>query len=142
MIIGMMVWQVKGNLSMENLLKAVVEFNLPRFNRLPTNKEKASEIYWVCVHSGGTASCNLLTHYENLEGAIFNYLEKRSQLVCSRGACKTPLGHRPYYKIFNEPSTGVPRNYCISCGRKIMEFNLSRPPHEHMKYEIVKGAKS
>ena len=60
---------------MNELLVSVIEFNLRRFNHLPTNKEKAAEIYWVCITGGGTETCNLLTHYTDLEQEIFNYLE-------------------------------------------------------------------
>ena len=43
-------------------------------------------------------------------------------LVCARKACQRPLD-RGCYAIYNEPSTGIPRKYCVRCGRTIVEAN-------------------
>jgi hypothetical protein len=58
-------------------------------------------------------------------------------LYCSRHACKLPLDDLPHYLIYNEPSTGIPRPYCVSCGRKIMEYNRSQPQDIQLKAETV-----
>lgn len=47
---------------------------------------------------------------------------------CSRGACQLPLDG-PHMAIWNEPSTGNPRLYCMSCGRRIMDGNQ----HDELK---------
>jgi hypothetical protein len=49
-------------------------------------------------------------------------------MICSRTACQRELG-TVYYKIWNQPSTGIPREYCVSCGRRIVELNQ----HDHTK---------
>lgn len=43
-------------------------------------------------------------------------------MKCGRTACKAELTDT-YYKIWNEPSTGLPNFYCWCCGKKIASFN-------------------
>lgn len=53
------------------------------------------------------------------------------EIKCSRTACQTIITGPPHYLIYNEPSTGQPRMYCISCGNKIVAYNPS------LKFEKV-----
>ncbi len=49
---------------------------------------------------------------------------------CERTACKVPLTHG-HYNIKNN-NTDAGRNYCIKCGRKIVEYN---PGIEHKVFD-------
>jgi hypothetical protein len=42
-------------------------------------------------------------------------------MVCERISCKFPLTHG-HYNIKNN-NTDAGRNYCVACGRKIVELN-------------------
>jgi len=46
---------------------------------------------------------------------------KLVKLTCNRTACGNFL--KRHYKIWNQPSTGDPRYYCIPCGRRISQEN-------------------
>lgn len=60
-------------------------------------------------------------------------------MICSRSACQVEL-KQPYYKIYNEPSmVDGCRNYCFSCGHRIMSYNLTLPEGQRMKYEVVRN---
>lgn len=41
---------------------------------------------------------------------------------CARSACKAPLDGA-HIAIWNEPSTGRPRLYCVFCGMRIIRGN-------------------
>lgn len=66
-----------------------------------------------------------------------------NKMLCNRKACKAELTSKHgYYKIYNDPSTNAPNTYCVSCGRKIIEYNkacvLQDHDHIELKYEVVK----
>jgi hypothetical protein len=44
-------------------------------------------------------------------------------MKCARTACQTPLDGEQHIAIWNEPSTGQPRLYCVFCGMKIIRGN-------------------
>ena len=56
---------------------------------------------------------------------------------CCRGACKASL-NRGRWRIWNnagaEPSF---RDYCIRCGRRIMEYNRTLPEDQHMRASFI-----
>lgn len=41
--------------------------------------------------------------------------------TCARKACTNVLDYG-FYRIYNEPSTGIPKEYCPACGRHITEY--------------------
>jgi hypothetical protein len=43
-------------------------------------------------------------------------------MKCARKACDNPINTRGYYNIKND-NTVNGRNYCVACGRSIVEFN-------------------
>lgn len=55
------------------------------------------------------------------------------QEQCARTACRVELDG-PHMAIWNQPSTDMPRLYCISCGRKIIEGNQN--DEIKLRYEI------
>jgi hypothetical protein len=58
---------------------------------------------------------------------------------CARGACKFPLKYG-FYRIWNQPHMfPAYRDYCISCGRQITEYNQTLPENQHLKFEIHHG---
>lgn len=62
---------------------------------------------------------------------------------CARIACGRSLRDH-HYRIWNEPSTNQPRLYCVSCGRKIIEYNKTQDVEHRLHYEILTylGAKA
>ena len=42
--------------------------------------------------------------------------------ACDRAECQRPLTHG-WWDIYNQPQTGLPRRYCIPCGREIHEWS-------------------
>lgn len=62
-------------LSIEELLEEVVQDIVRRCPSSSTNAEKASYITTMCYAGGGDITCRLITHYDDLEQAILNYLE-------------------------------------------------------------------
>lgn len=55
---------------------------------------------------------------------------------CCRGACQSPLSDR--YRIWNNHGQDPPyREYCIPCGRKIIEYNKSMEEEYRLKFEII-----
>lgn len=63
------------------LLGKVVDFQLRSFrvSTLSTLEEKAEEIRSICFTGGGTPTCNLIGHYDDLGGAILKLLK---ELMC------------------------------------------------------------
>jgi hypothetical protein len=70
-------------------------------------------------------------HIENMSQAEHEYWEELverkehpERFRCSRTACQVELPPgQPHYLIYNQPSTGIPRPYCVRCGRRIMDYN-------------------
>lgn len=48
--------------------------------------------------------------------------ESKQMAICSRTACKNQLNGE-HCAIWNDPSTGKPRLYCVPCARKIIDAN-------------------
>jgi hypothetical protein len=63
--------------------------------------------------------------------------QEKPELKCSRTACQEPIADKGHYLIYNEPSTGIPRPYCPSCGRKIIEPNQKYDDLK-LRYEIIR----
>jgi hypothetical protein len=62
--------------NIEKVLARVIQNFLRRCPRPSTKEEKAARIAAMCFDGGGTDTCNLITHYENLEEAILLYLKR------------------------------------------------------------------
>lgn len=56
--------------------------------------------------------------------------------LCARSACKHPIPST-HYAIWNEPSTGQPRLYCVRCGMRIIDGN--KTDTLQLRYEIRHG---
>lgn len=54
---------------------------------------------------------------------------------CARSACQEPLD--TYCWQIHNQGQNPPRRYCIPCGRKIVDFNRSRPDDLQLKADIV-----
>lgn len=61
----------------KSLLESVVRFHLKsqRVKGLPTLEEKAEEIRHQCFVGGGTPTCNLIGHYDDLGKVILEVLK-------------------------------------------------------------------
>ena len=47
---------------------------------------------------------------------------EKGEHICTRLACKSVL-KRVFYRIWNDPTTELGyRDYCVSCGRKIIDL--------------------
>lgn len=66
-------------------------------------------------------------------------MESNTEHNCSRSACQEALSLRyGFYRIWNNPGSEPEyRDYCVRCGRKIIEYNKSDAPGGIiLKYEI------
>ena len=68
---------------MRQTLENVVRWHLKsqKVKNLPTLEEKAEEIRHQCFVGGGTDTCNLITHYDDLGGEILKMLTHMSAKV-------------------------------------------------------------
>lgn len=57
---------------------------------------------------------------------------------CAREACKAPIDSRIKYRVWNNPTHSPPyRDYCVSCGRKIIEFNQTSGDELKLKFQVL-----
>ena len=61
---------------LEETLTRVVNSNLRRVRHLMSDEEKAQKIYMICISGGGTDTCNLITHYWDLEKEILRKIQE------------------------------------------------------------------
>lgn len=62
-------------------------------------------------------------------------------MKCARTACDNHFEFdEPFYRIHNDPnSSGRPpyREYCISCGKRIIDVNNNQTPKDELKLEYT-----
>lgn len=55
-------------------------------------------------------------------------------MECARAACEMPISGEKHVAIWNEPSTSLPRLYCVRCGMRIIRGN--ERDEVRLRYEI------
>ncbi len=107
------------NIQAKALLDTFVQFQvtLSKVKRHNTLEEQAEEIASSCFSSGGTETCNLISHFDDLEKAI---LDRLKEMFCCHTCKKHILGDKIKSEFADDPS------FCSTqCLNQFHEFECS-----------------